>query len=56
MQLKSISVAERISSGPLGVINYIREHGPGSFDPEGKGKELSEFVLRLKNELEKARL
>ena len=49
-------MADRVSSGPLGVINYIRKHGPGSYDPEGEGKELSEFVLRLNNELEKARL
>jgi hypothetical protein len=56
LQLKSTSVTDRVSSGPLGVINYISEHGPDSIDPEGKGKELSEFVLRLKNELEQARL
>lgn len=56
LQLKSISVADRVSSGPLGVINYIRKHGPGYSDPQGKGKGLSEFFLRLKNELEQARL
>jgi len=56
LQLLGISKTGDESSGPLGVINYIRRQGFGQIEPESAEEELKEYFIKLKEELEKARL
>jgi HD superfamily phosphodiesterase len=55
-QLKTVSRADGQSSGPLGVINYIRSGGRDLSDPDRTGGEVNEFFRKLEHELEQARL
>lgn len=55
-QLKTVTGADRILAGPLGVINYIRKPGRDKSELEGAGKELKDYFRKLKHELDQARL
>lgn len=55
-QLKAVSPADELSSGPLGVINYIRTPGTGISDLTGANREVTEFFRKLEHELDQARL
>lgn len=56
LQLKNTSLADKVDSGSLGVINYIRRHGLDTSELKGAGKDLIEYFINLEYELEKARL
>lgn len=54
-QLKNTSSAYQESSGPLGVINYIRKHGLDTGGLGTAGDSLNAFFTKLEHELELAR-
>ena len=60
LQLKKTSHTALESSGPLGVINYIRRHGLDTGELKGAGEEegdeLRAYFKKLEYEMEKARL
>ena len=55
-QLREVSRADTVSSGPLGVINYIRRQGMDKTKLHRAGSDVSEYYKKLENELEQARL
>jgi len=55
-QLTGIANPDRIFTGPLGVINYIRRYGIHIPQDEGARNELTDFFMKLENELDHARL
>ena len=55
-QLRSVSRADGLSSGPLGVINYIRTGVTKLSDLVRTDGEVHEFFRKLEHELEQARL
>jgi HD superfamily phosphodiesterase len=55
-QLRSVSRADGLRSGPLGVINYIRTGGRDLSDLVRTNGEVHEFFRKLEHELEQARL
>jgi len=55
-QLLSVSQADRVSSGPLGVINYIRIPGRRKSDMDLAGKEVSDYFRQLDYELDQTRI
>jgi len=55
-QIKAVSRADGLSSGPLGVINYISTPGTGLSDLTRAGGDVNEFFRQLKHELDQARL
>lgn len=56
LQLKNSADPERVHTGPLGVINYIRTGGLPQPAPEGGDQELRDYFKKLDDELEQARL
>lgn len=56
LQVKNTSMAEHVSSGPLGVMNHIRRQDPYEFNLEAAPEELKDYFLKLKYELEKGRI
>ncbi len=56
MQLKNSADPERVHSGPLGVINYIRAGRLPQPDPEYGDQEVRDYFKKLDYELEQARL
>lgn len=55
LQLKNTSNSYQVSSGPLGVINYIRSQGLDVGALGEPGDSLKEFFTKLEHELEQAR-
>jgi len=55
-QLTGIANPEMIFTGQLGVINYIRRHGLRMPHGEKAGNEVTDFFIKLENELDQARL
>ena len=55
-QLKENRRPDRVSSGPLGVINYIRTQGPDAGEPGLESDETKKFFSKLKYELDQARI
>lgn len=55
-QLKTVSQTESVSSGPLGVINYIRTPGQDKNALSRADGEVNEYFRTLEYELEQARL
>lgn len=56
LQLTGIPNPEEILTGRLGVINYIRRYGIHLPQGERAGNEVTDFFIKLENELEQARL
>ena len=56
IQLKAVSQVDAISSGPLGVINYIRKHGLDKIDLDRAQSEVKDYFRKLEYELDQARL
>jgi hypothetical protein len=56
LQLKSISQPETVSSGPLGVINYIRTADMNNTSIDYGQTEVTDYFRKLANELDQARL
>jgi len=55
-QLKAVSQADTVSSGPLGVINYIRKHGLDKIALNRASSEVNDYFRKLEYELDQARL
>ena len=55
-QLKDKGNTDRVKTGPLGVINYIRRQNFNPTDRDGAGKGPGEYFKKLEYELEQARL
>ncbi|MCK4880909.1 MAG: HD domain-containing protein, partial [Bacteroidales bacterium] len=55
-QLKGTSTPDRVLSGPLGVINYIRTQGLNKTAMDGAPGEVTNYFRKLEDELEQARL
>jgi len=55
-QLKAVSQADTVSSGPLGVINYIRKHGMDKTALNQASSEVNDYFRKLEYELDQARL
>lgn len=56
LQLTTVSKADVETSGPLGVINYIRKPGRNKTEMEGANNEVRDYFRQLEHELEQARL
>jgi len=56
IQLKAVSQVDAVSSGPLGVINYIRKHGLDKIALDRATSEVNDYFKKLKYELDQARL
>ncbi|MBE9518560.1 MAG: hypothetical protein IMY68_08315 [Bacteroidetes bacterium] len=56
IQLKAVSQVDAVSSGPLGVINYIRKHGLDKIALDRAHSEVNDYFRKLKYELDQARL
>jgi len=56
IQLKAVSQVDAVSSGPLGVINYIRKHGLDKIALDRAHGEVNDYFRKLKYELDQARL
>ena len=56
LQIQKTSIADKINTGPLGVINYIRTRGLDKSFLKEAGKDVNEYFINLEYELEKARL
>ena len=56
LQVSKTSHAERVNSGPLGVINYIRTKGVDRRVLKGAGKDIHDYFRTLEYELEQARV
>lgn len=56
LQLKAVSQADSVNTGPLGVINYIRKHGLDTTELQGVDSTVSDYFKKLENELDQARL
>jgi HD superfamily phosphodiesterase len=55
-QLLTVSQADTVSSGPLGVINYIRTPGREKSELDRADREVSDYFRKLEHELDQARL
>jgi len=55
-QLKNVTRADSLMTGPLGVINYIHKPVRDKSEMEGADKEVRDYFRKLKHELEQARL
>ena len=56
LQLKAMSEVDAVSSGPLGVINYIRIHGLDKTELGKAHSDVKDYFRKLDYELDKARL
>ncbi len=56
LQLKAVSKIDAISSGPLGVINYIRKLGLDKTALHQADKDVNDYFRKLEYELDQARL
>ena len=56
LQLQETSDPEKVQSGPLGVVNYIRTGGWSKFTPEHCPPELKDYFRKLEHELDQARI
>ena len=56
IQLKAVSQVYAVSSGPLGVINYIRKHGLDKIALDRAHSEVNDYFRKLEYELDQARL
>jgi len=56
LQLKAVSKIDAISSGPLGVINYIRKHGLDKTTLGQADNDVNDYFIKLEYELDQARL
>ena len=56
LQLLTVSKADAVSSGPLGVINYIRKQGLDKTGLDRAESEVRDYFRKLEYELDQARL
>ena len=56
LQLLTVSKADAVSSGPLGVINYIRRQGLDKAELDLAESDVRDYVIKLEYELDQARL
>ena len=56
VQLKAVSQLDVVSSGPLGVINYIRKHGLDKIALNRASSKVNDYFRKLEYELDQARL
>jgi len=55
IQLLTVSQTDEVSSGPLGVINYIRRQGLDKTELDRADSEVRDYFRKLEYELEQAR-
>ena len=56
LQLLTVSELDAVSSGPLGVINYIHRHALDKTGLDGAESEVKDYFRKLEYELDQARL
>jgi len=56
LQLLTVSKADAVNSGPLGVINYIRTQALDKIEMDHADSEVCDYFRKLQHELEQARL
>ena len=56
LQLNAVSQTDSVNTGPLGVINYIRNHGMDTTKLLSEDSMVSDYFKKLENELDQARL
>lgn len=54
-QAGTLSNLDMVNSGPVGVINYLRRHGPVPSESHPAERDIKEFLRKLNYELDQAR-